>query len=66
MAEIWRPQEIKVYQSWIESIVDEASDELSDWESSFLSDIQMRLDKGYNLTENQAKKLESIYTDKTS
>lgn len=65
MAKIWEPQPIEVYKDWVESILSEASDELSDWESSFVENIGKRLDYGNNLTQLQAEKLESIYANKT-
>lgn len=66
MAEIWKPQPIEVYKSWVNDIIEEAEDELSDWESSFIDNISNRLSAGYNLTEAQATKLESIYAEKTT
>lgn len=65
MARIWEPQPIQVYQKWIEDILTEASDNLNDWETTFVASIQMRLDTGRNLTQNQAEKLETIYAEKT-
>jgi len=62
MAPIWKPQEAKVYQDWIDTIFDEAESELNDWERTFLDDIQKWLNKTSKLTEKQADKLESIYT----
>ncbi len=66
MAEIWKPQPLAVYISWIEAIEKEASDKLSDWENTFVANIIMRLDNGYTLTQSQAEKLEQIYTKHTS
>ncbi len=66
MAEIWKPQPIEIYQSWVDAIVSEASDDLNDWENKFIDNIQIRLNFGNQLTEEQAKKLESIYSEKTS
>lgn len=66
MARIWEPQPIKVYEEWIKDIVDEASDKLNDWESSFIESLAARLFRGQNLTQNQAEKLEQIYTKHTS
>jgi len=65
MSEIWKPLKIDVYQSWCDAIVDEASDDLNDWELRFIGDIQVKLAAGWNLTEAQAMKLESIYAEKT-
>lgn len=65
MAEIWKPLSIETYQSWHKAIVDEASDELNDWESSFIESIGTRLAYGNNLSESQARNLERIYSEKT-
>ena len=65
MSLIWKPQLIEVYQEWIDAIVNEASDELNDWENTFIDVMQDRLDSGWNLTENQANKLEQIYAKYT-
>lgn len=65
MVEMWRPLTIEIYKDWIEAILDEASDELNDWESTFIESIYTRLHNGNNLTQPQAEKLESIYVAKT-
>jgi len=65
MSLIWKPQLIEVYQEWIDAIVNEASDELNDWENTFVESMQGRLDNGWNLSENQANKLEQIYAKYT-
>lgn len=64
MAKIWEPQSKEVYNSWIEAIMSEASDKLSDWESSFIASIEGRLIH-QNLTQSQAEKLEQIYVKYT-
>lgn len=66
MSEIWQPQPKEVIQQWITDILTEASDELSDWESSFVSSCQMRLDRYGSLSEKMQDILERIYTEKTS
>jgi len=66
MGEIWRPLHRKIYQHWIDVILEEASDDLDSWESSFIASIQQYLYMGKDLTEPQAEKLESIYVEKTS
>lgn len=66
MAEIWKPQPIEVYQQWVRDILHESSNLLNDWETNFIDSIDNQLTGGRNLTENQATKLENIYTDKTS
>lgn len=65
MSEIWKPQPIEVYQSWVDAILNEASDDLNDWETKFMDNIQIRLNFGNQLTEEQVRKLEEIYTTTT-
>lgn len=62
---MWSPQSIEVYQHWVNTLTNEASDDLTDWELDFIDSISHRLDLGNNLTESQANKLESIYSSKT-
>lgn len=66
MAKIWQPQPTEVLQSWINAITEEASDQLNDWETKFVEDMQVRVLNGWPLTQAQEQKLESIYADKTS
>lgn len=66
MAPIWKPQPFEVLQQWIDTIIDEASDDLNDWETKFIDDMAIRVANRWTLTETQEKKLESIYADKTS
>lgn len=66
MAKIWQPQSFEVLQSWIDAIIDEASDNLNDWETNFIEDMSIRVANKWTLTENQEKKLEAIYAEKTS
>lgn len=65
MAELWKPQPIDVYQSWLDAIYTEASDKLTSWETDFIESIGGRLAFGSNLSERQAEILERIYTEKT-
>lgn len=66
MAKIWTPQPIEVYKSWVDAIASEASDDLNDWEATFIGGLDIRLTMGRNLTESQAEKLEQIYAKYTS
>ena len=61
----WKPQDRDTINHWINTILEEASDSLSDWESTFVNDMQIRLANKWNWTEAQEKKLEQIYADKT-
>jgi len=65
MPPIWKPLDIDVYKSWVDAILDEASDDLNAWETDFVDSIGERLVSGRNLTEAQAEKLEAIYSSKT-
>lgn len=65
MAQIWKPQPIEVYISWVEAIRDEVSERLTSWESDFIDSIEGRLAFGNNLSEKQAGILERIYAEKT-
>jgi hypothetical protein len=65
MARIWEPQPFEVLQSWIDAILEEASDELNDWETHFISDIAFKVANKWSLTKYQEEKLESIYAEKT-
>jgi thiaminase len=65
MADIWKPQSIEVYQSWIDAISEESSEKLTSWETDFIDSIQARLISGRTLTERQAEVLERIYAEKT-
>lgn len=61
MALPWKQLTVETYLFWTEIIINELSDELNDWESKFIESIYMRLQKGNNLSEAQANKLEAIY-----
>lgn len=64
MAEIWKPQTLEVYKSWV-SAIEDVSEELNDWELNFIESISDKLDRRSNLTERQAEVLERIYAEKT-
>lgn len=65
MSKIWKPQSIETLKYWIDTILDEASDELNDWETKFIEDMRIRVMFGNYVSETQEKKLESIYAEKT-
>ena len=65
MAKVWEPEPIEVYQAWIETISDEASDNLTNWENQFIVSLMERLHSGRNLTQAQAETLERIYSEMT-
>jgi hypothetical protein len=65
MAKLWQPQDISVYKSWVEAILDEASNKLSNWEVDFINSIASQLDNNRNLSEKQADIVERIYSERT-
>ncbi len=65
MAKIWEPQPKEVLLNWIETILTEASDNLSPWETDFILSIQEQLNYKNHLSEEQEGKLEEIYVEKT-
>ena len=66
MAKIWQPQPFEVLKNWIDTILEEASDSLNDWETKFVDDMAIRVANKWQLTQSQEEKLESIYAEKTS
>lgn len=62
MSEVWKPKDTSVYQDWIDSIFDEAENELSDWERNFLDSIQQQLNRSGRLSQKQEAVLEKIYS----
>jgi len=66
MAKMWHPQPKEVIQSWIDSLLTEASDELSNWEEEFIESCQKGLNKYGHLTEAMESTLEKIYANKTN
>lgn len=66
MGVMWKPQPFDVLQHWIDTILEEASDELNDWETRFVEDMRVKVLNKWSLTQAQEEKLESIYAEKTS
>lgn len=66
MAPIWKPQPFEVLDMWLKAILEEASDELNDWETRFIDDMVIRVANKWQLTQSQEEKLESIYAKLTS
>ena len=65
MAEMWKPYDKSTYESWIDAIENEVSDELSDWEIGFVENIKLNLGFNNELSRAQSEKLESIYAKYT-
>ncbi len=66
MAKIWKPQTFETLSYWIDDIIEEASDRLNSWETTFVEDIKIKVDNKWPITQAQEEKLESIYTKYTS
>ena len=63
MPPLWKPQPFEVLQNWIDTIIEEASDTLTDWETKFVDDMRIRVGNKWPLTQTQEEKLESIYAE---
>jgi hypothetical protein len=62
---MWHPYDAQTYELWLDAIIDEASDQLNDWESKFINDMQNQLRFNSNFTRNQSDMIEKIYTKYT-
>ena len=56
---------LKTEKYWLETILNECSDKLSDWESNFIESISIRLNYDRPCTDRQHQILERIYAEKT-
>lgn len=65
MSKIWHPQDIGVYKEWVNSIVVESEESLTEWELNFINSIEGQLSQGRILSQKQAEILERIYAEKT-
>lgn len=65
MGKIWQPRDPEILKTWHQTILDEASDDLTDWESNFIESIGNSLSRGWTLSERQEQILERIYAEKT-
>jgi len=63
MSKLWHPQDRDVINHWLNTILDEASDDLNEWETKFISDMQIKLVNGWTWTQAQEEKLEQIYAE---
>lgn len=62
----WKPAPRETIEYWLDTILTEALDSLNDWETKFIDDMAIRIANHWPLTENQEKRLEQIYAEKTS
>lgn len=65
MVSIWKPQPKGVLIYWLDTILEEASDKLNSWETSFIDSIDFRVRSGQSLSQKQEEILERIYAKKT-
>ena len=65
MTEIWKSQTPEIHKSWLDAIMTESSEELTDWETRFIDSIERRLSAHNPLTQYQEQKLEEIYAERT-
>lgn len=65
MAEMWKPRDNETLKHWLDTIINEASDDLTDWEIKFIDDVSIRINNKWPLTRTQEEKLEEIYANKT-
>ena len=66
MAKMWRATDLQVIKSWIDAILEESEEKLTDWERDFVTSVQARNNLGLDLTQRQEEILERIYSEKTS
>jgi hypothetical protein len=62
---MWKPYDKETYEMWLDAIVNEASNELNDWETKFINDMRTQLAYNSNFTHNQSDQIEKIYTKYT-
>lgn len=60
-----RIQSFEILSSWVEAILTEASDKLTEWETIFVTDMKVRVDNKWPVSERQQEILEKIYAEKT-
>jgi hypothetical protein len=65
MAQVWKSQPKEVLQQWIDDILNEASDDLTEWESNFVDSLDSCLRNTGRLSQRQQEILERIYAEKT-
>jgi len=66
MSELWKSQPYDVLEYWVSTILDEASDLLNTWETSFIESIQEQLQRKRILSQAQQETLEKIYAKYTN
>lgn len=66
MPPVWRPKDNDTLKIWVNTILDEASDRLTPWETKFMDDMLHRVSMKQPLTQGQEEKLEQIYAEYTA
>ena len=66
MPPVWKPQDPEILKHWVKELMENPSEELTDWEERFVKDMWYRLELKNPLTQYQEEKLEEIYAEKTS
>ncbi len=66
MPPIWQPRNNDTLKHWVETILSEAEDRLTDWERKFIADMESRVTNKRPLTQGQEEKLEQIYAEYTA
>lgn len=57
---------LALHRGWMKAIRDNATKELDEWETGFVANIEVVLRKGFQITDKQAARLETIYSEKTA
>lgn len=65
MPKMWEPTNPETLRYYVDTILNEASDKLTDWESKFIDNLDSQLRFGRVLSEKQEYHLERIYAEKT-
>lgn len=65
MPPIWKPASKETLRHYIETVLDEASDDLNDWETKFIENVDRITQIGGSLSKKQEEILERIYAEKT-
>lgn len=51
----------EVHRYWVRTIISEGMSRLNDWEHEFITDMKLRTDSKFQLTDRQEQTLEKIY-----
>lgn len=65
MSQIWKPQSNETHRYWIDTIMTEALEDLTDWETNFIDNVGTIIYNKGTLSQRQEEILERIYAGKT-